>query len=261
MQGNYTIPSIQYTVNTVDGKAGPSRIIWARGVDRDVADADTCAMDTLRQHAGGSAPVCVIPAAGRSSRMKGCPAGDFKPLLPWRGEPMCAAVARAALAAGCLPLLVTGYRGDELEAALSGLQGLVFVRNDAWEAGMLGSICTGAGAAGSFDPQGTGFLVAPADMPFIPVTAFAAILAAVRNRSAENAEPAALFPTRNGRLGHPVWIPYAFLPGLMKLEADGRLRDSLLSREWAGVEVESDAIFVDVDTPAEYEATVATMRD
>jgi len=58
-----------------------------------------------------------ILGAGRGSRLGG---DASKPLLEWRGRPLVAWAVDAALDSGLRPVLVVvGYRGDEVRAALS----------------------------------------------------------------------------------------------------------------------------------------------
>jgi len=194
---------------------------------------------------------CVIPAAGRSSRM-----GAWKPLLPWGAGTVCGAVVDAALSAGLRPVVVAGYRSGELAAAFSGRPEVVVVDNPDWERGMLGSVRAGFGrvvevsrAAGG-DVEG--FFVAPADMPRLPSAAFGRVAAEL----SRGAVPRAVFAARGGRLGHPVWVPAAFMPGIAALDPGARLRDYLLERPWSSVEVEDDGIFDDIDTPEAYAASL-----
>jgi molybdenum cofactor cytidylyltransferase len=197
-------------------------------------------------------PFCVIPAAGRSSRMEGCASGGFKPLLPWKGSRLIDAVISSCIRGGARPLVVSGYRSQELEAALSGYESLAIVRNDAWEAGMLGSIRLGAEEARRLDPRGLGFFVAPADMPLLPPRAFGALLHEAVRRSGAGMDSAALFPSVEGELGHPVWIPFAFLPAMAALKPDGRLRAYLMARSWASLEQADRGVILDLDTPEAY---------
>ncbi|HLM19005.1 MAG TPA: nucleotidyltransferase family protein [Acidimicrobiia bacterium] len=58
-----------------------------------------------------------VLAAGRGSRLGG---DASKPLLVWRGRPLVTWAVDAALASGLAPVVViVGYRGDEVRAALS----------------------------------------------------------------------------------------------------------------------------------------------
>jgi molybdenum cofactor cytidylyltransferase len=183
--------------------------------------------------------------------------GDFKPLLPWRGSTMCGAVVATVLEAGLEPVLVTGYQAHALEWAFEGRTDLLLVHNPDWEAGMVGSIQAGCREALARWPGMPGFLVAPADMPALPAKAFVTLAAAGLARSTAEMAAAALFAAHKGKLGHPVWIPVQFIKGILALDQGGRLRDYLLSRTWAEVAFDSDAIFLDLDTREDYRANVA----
>ena len=66
----------------------------------------------------------LIVAAGRSVRM-----GDFKPLMEFKGETVIRRVVRSLKEAGASPIfLVTGYRGEDLRAHLTG-EDIRFVEN------------------------------------------------------------------------------------------------------------------------------------
>ena len=182
--------------------------------------------------------------------------GDFKPLLPWKGTTMCGAVISTALDVGLQPVLVTGYQSEALEAAFEGRADLVLVHNPDWEKGMVGSIQVGCRAALARWPGLHGLLVAPADMPALPVEAFRILAEAGLARSKSRAEPAALFAARSGKLGHPVWIPVQFIDDLLALGQGGQLRSYLLTRYWVEVRMDSDAIFLDLDTREDYLANV-----
>ena len=183
---------------------------------------------------------CIIPAAGRSSRM-----GAWKPLLPWGATTMCGAVVDIVLAAGLKPIVVAGYKAEELKAAFTGRPEVLVVENRNWERGMTGSIVFGA----SFARGSAGFLVAPADMPRLPEQAFESVL-----KAASRLPGTTVFAARGSRLGHPVWIPASLVRGISELEPNSRLRDYLLTMGWTSVQVDDDGIFADIDTPGAYEA-------
>lgn len=199
--------------------------------------------------------------------MAGCTAGDYKPLLPWPGGCVAAAAVRAAISGGCRPLVVSGYRADELEAALAG-SGVDFERNPGWERGMLGSIALGARRARELDPGGLGFLVSHADMPLVPPKAFELLVAEAERLSSGRAgeeAPQAVFSGAQGRLGHPVWLSYALIERLGSWDPGASLKAYLQEGRWAACELDdalgasAAGIFIDLDTPEAYERALASL--
>jgi len=196
---------------------------------------------------------CVIPAAGLSSRM-----AAWKPLLPWGSTSIIGAVVDTVLAAGLRPVVVAGYRGEELAGSFADRPELAVVLNDGWELGMLGSIRTGVdfilqNCLEDGEGDAAGFFVVPADMPRVPAKAFTLMTAALDDAGMASG---AVFAARAGKLGHPVWIPAAFIPALRPLDPGSRLRDYLLGQPWSSVEVDDDGIFEDLDTPEAYAAAL-----
>lgn len=199
--------------------------------------------------------------------MAGCPAGDYKPLLPWPGGCVAAAAVRAAIDGGCRPLVVSGYRADELEAALS-CSGADFTRNPGWERGMLGSIALGARRARELDPGGLGFLVSHADMPLVPPMAFDLLIAEAERLSSGRAgsdAPQAVFCRAQGRLGHPVWLSYALIERLASWDPGASLKAYLQEGRWAACELDESlgasaaGLFTDLDTPEAYDRALAEL--
>jgi molybdenum cofactor cytidylyltransferase len=162
-------------------------------------------------------------------------------------------------------LVVSGYRADELEAALAGL-GAYFARNPGWERGMLGSIALGARRARELDPGGLGFLVSHADMPLVPPTAFALLIAEAERLSLRRAgsdAPQAVFSRAQGRLGHPVWLSYALTERLASWDPGASLKAYLQEGRWEACELDDAlgasvaGLFIDLDTPEAYEQALA----
>ncbi len=175
--------------------------------------------------------------------------------MPWRGGTLCQAVLEAVESAGCRPILVAGYRAGELAATFANRPGLAIVINEDWQLGMLGSILAGATLV-----TGPGFLVAPADMPFLPASVFQKLTAEAKRLEDQGEKPAAIFASHNGALGHPVWIPTEFLPEIKTLPPEARLREYLLTQRWIAVEAGTDAVLIDIDLPAEYEQASALLQ-
>jgi len=97
---------------------------------------------------GGAIP-CILLAAGASVRM-----GSHKLLLPLAGEPVVRRTAKVILSRLASLIVVTGFGREGVEAALAGLDGIIFVHNAEWRAGMAKSAIVGIGAV---PPGASGF--------------------------------------------------------------------------------------------------------
>ncbi len=134
----------------------------------------------------------IIPAAGTASRM-----GMWKPLLEVYGKPMLFHVLDALSPIGPV-ILVTGYRGDEMEAAVApNYPGIRFARNPNYQQGMFSSILEGMRRLGEAEL----FLIAHADMPLLR-HAHAVQLLSVWESLENGAD--VLRPQVDGIPGHPV---------------------------------------------------------
>ncbi len=121
------------------------------------------------------------------------------------------------------------------------------VINENWEKGMLGSILKGAESI-----KKPGFLVVPADMPFIPASLFRNLVTEAEQRQNRGESEAAIFAAHKGKLGHPVWIPAFFLAEMKKLPPDAKLREYLLTQPWVALEAGTEGIWIDIDNPRDY---------
>jgi molybdenum cofactor cytidylyltransferase len=192
----------------------------------------------------------VVLAAGRATRM-----GRVKQMLPWRqGETLLTEVVRRLQASPVAQIVVvTGMARDEVEAALGRLQsqpGRPEVRTvfnaDYATTEMGRSLQVGLRAL----PANCGAaLVALADQPALEP----AVVASVVQRWRESLSPV-VAPFYRGRRGHPLLFDRAAWPRLLELPGNSNPREAL---EAAGsleaVEVNSDTILRDIDTPEDYD--------
>lgn len=189
----------------------------------------------------------VIVAAGMSRRMK-----KFKPLLQIEGESMIRRVISTFHQMGINDIVVvTGYRAEELEAEIS-RTGVVCIRNENYETTQM------------FDSVKIGFsymqdkcdriFFAPADVPLF--TLETALL--VRD------EPEGLIkiPICGGRDGHPVSIDCSLIPQILSYQGNRGLKgamelgDDLVKR----IEVDDPGIFMDADTPEDFQVLLEHYR-
>ncbi len=196
------------------------------------------------------ASICVMPAAGASSRM-----GSWKPLAPFGSSTVARNSVDAALDAGLRVVLVTGYRAAELEAAFAGVDGVTCVRNDGWEGGMLGSIQAALRAVGTVP-----FFTAPADLPCLSPLAYRAVADAVRGRGRAGLPDAPVIPRYRDVPGHPVFVPAALVPAILDLPPGERLKPFLETSGAAYVALDEPGSVLDVDDEESYGRALAFER-
>ncbi len=182
----------------------------------------------------------VILAAGRSTRM----GAANKLLADVDGAPMVRVVAEAVLASAARPVLaVTGHQADEVRAALAGLE-VQCVANPDFAQGLATSLKAGLRAVPS---DVDGVLVVLGDMPRVTSEHLERLTAAF----AASGGSAVIVPTHEGRRGNPVLWPRALFAEMLALDGDAGARRLLASHadRVREVELATDAIFLDVDTP------------
>jgi molybdenum cofactor cytidylyltransferase len=186
----------------------------------------------------------VVLAAGLSSRM----GGPHKLLLDVGGEPMLRRVVRSVL--GLDPaevVVVTGYRADDIVAALGGLP-VRFVHNPRFVDGQPGSVLAGVRALTVFCDA---MMIVLGDQPLLTPAALNRLIAAC----ATALEGRSIFvPTSGGQRGNPVLFAARHIPeiqaGRMKI-GGGRLIETYPD-EVALIEMADDAFTQDCDTPEDY---------
>ncbi|MCD8383994.1 MAG: nucleotidyltransferase family protein [Clostridiales bacterium] len=194
----------------------------------------------------------LVTAAGQSSRM-----GAFKPLLPLGEHTVIERTVSSLLTGGAGSVtVVTGYRGDEVEAVLSRRFGrqVSFIRNgDFASTDMLQSVRLGCGALPCCDA----FFLLPGDMPAVGEETFR-LLADAWSETPDRV----IFPTLNGRRKHPPLIPAAFLPEILSFHGEGGLRAfwGQLGGRLRTVPAEDPGTGLDLDTPEDYRTCLALLE-
>ncbi len=181
----------------------------------------------------------IIPAAGDSRRM-----GAWKPMLPVDGIPMISRAVNALLPLSIPVIVVTGYRGDELEAYLRGsFPEVACIRNRAYHEGMLTSVKTGLSCL----DEESDALILPADLPLISSKHILPLLDIWKHSSAE-----VLRPRSKEQPGHPVILSSAAVQYSLNTSGPESMQELLvpLSHEFA--ELSDQAYYLDADTPEEY---------
>jgi molybdenum cofactor cytidylyltransferase len=178
--------------------------------------------------------------------------GEPKQLLPWGATTILGAVVEHLLAAGAAPVLcVVGHRPAEVAAALAGSQALIVANPDFVQGEMLSSYQAGVKRLLAECEVRTiaGTLLALGDQPHIPAAVIQQVIVQARQTP-----DAIVIPSHNLRRGHPFYLPARLWPELLTLPVDETLRTLVRRHEPSivYVNVESDAILRDIDTPADY---------
>ncbi|MFL5024893.1 MAG: NTP transferase domain-containing protein [Microvirga sp.] len=135
----------------------------------------------------------IILAAGRGTRF----GDELKLLAQIGGKALVRHAAEAAVGSLVDPIIVvTGYRSNEVEAALHGLP-VQILYNALFAQGLSMSLKAGFSA---LPPTTRAAVILLGDMPFVKADLIDALVAGWRERG----EPAALVPTLDGRRGNPV---------------------------------------------------------
>jgi CTP:molybdopterin cytidylyltransferase MocA len=197
-----------------------------------------------------------VLAAGRGSRLGG---DASKPLLVWRGRPLVAWAVDAAVGSGLRPVVVVvGYRGDEVRAALTTLTprtspssrtqvgaksemfDLVVVDNPEWEEGIASSMraaLTALVPVTDVDAVAIGL----ADQPLVSAAAYARLAASAGAAPIRAA-------TYGGRPGNPVVLARSLWPEAMRLRGDSGARTLMRDGRVDRIECGDTGSAADIDT-------------
>jgi molybdenum cofactor cytidylyltransferase len=190
---------------------------------------------------GGRAGAVVL-AAGEASRF-----GGRKLLMPFGDTTVIGCVVSALEEAGIDPVVVVvGAEPAGIERALA-RSGAQVVSNPDPGRGMFSSVRVGVAA---LPDRVERFLVALADQPRVRADHIARILDAHERRPGGIA-----IPTHGGKRGHPVVFDGRYRREVLAGGDDRSLRDIIHahSGDILDVEIPSDAVIRDIDTPEQYE--------
>lgn len=190
----------------------------------------------------------LVLAAGRSSRM----GADNKLLMAVGGVPMVLRAVNAVRASHASSVtVVVGHEADAVEDVLAD-SGANLVRNPDYAQGMAASLRAGIAAL----PAGVDAVVVQlGDMPRITAAHVDRLIAVF-----DPGAPAIVVPRHDGRRGNPILWPREFFEEMSMLTGDQGAR-SLLERHRDRiryVEFDDEAIFFDVDQPADLAAARST---
>lgn len=180
----------------------------------------------------------LVLAAGRSTRM----APNNKLLLPVDGVPMVLRVVDAALASHCNAVtVVVGHQAQDI-MAIAAARDVTFAYNSDYAAGLSTSLRRGLR---SLPRDVDGVVVLLGDMPHVT--------AAHVDRLIDVFDPVRqpiVIPRHAGRRGNPILWPMRMFPAMDQMRGDAGARALLErhARQIVTVEMDSDAIFLDIDT-------------
>jgi CTP:molybdopterin cytidylyltransferase MocA len=188
-----------------------------------------------------SSIAAIILAAGFSERM-----GRFKPLLPLGPCRTIERVVNTFQSAGIGDVLVvTGHRSTDVVRAVSTLS-VRCITNTDYMNGMFTSVLAGIQGL-SADCRA--FFIHPADIPLVKPQTIRQLTVAF-----EDASPVILYPTFDGRRGHPPLIAASLIPRILMWSGRGGLRAFLNvhGADSAELAVNDEGILMDLDTPEDY---------
>jgi molybdenum cofactor cytidylyltransferase len=193
----------------------------------------------------------LLLAAGQSRRMGGPNKllAEIPGSSPGTGIPMVAHVVRRLLASRARPIIaVLGNQAEAVDVALGKLP-VERIRNPDFAAGLSTSLKRGIAA---LPPDLDGVIVCLADMPLISGRHLDRLIAALNPLEGR----AIIVPTRRGKRGNPVLWSKRFFPEMAELSGDVGAKHLIGEHAElvAEVEMDDDAVLVDIDTPEALEA-------
>jgi molybdenum cofactor cytidylyltransferase len=195
----------------------------------------------------------IVLAAGLSTRMN----GRSKALLSLTaGDTFLTHIVRTFLAAGIDDVVVVvGYEADAVVAMFdkSSLPARL-VANADYESGQLSSILAGLSVVDR--PGVAAMLLTLVDVPMVSDRTVRAVVDRYRQTRARIVRPAF-----GGRHGHPVLIDRSLFDSLRHADPAQGIKPIVRAHASAAgdVDVDDPGAFLDVDTPAEYEALIAKL--
>ena len=194
-----------------------------------------------------AAVAAIVLAAGESRRF-----GQTKQLLPVGDKTMLQHVVDIALDSPLEQVIVVlGCRAPEIRASIADRPVQVVV-NQEWKSGLSSSVRTGLAA---LETEVDAALFVLADQPGVTTEAIAKLC----KRYQETHAPIVV-PTNRGRRGNPVLFHRSLFAELMKVKGDqgGRRLIAEHEDELEEIEVETEAILTDIDTPNDYQTANQT---
>lgn len=185
----------------------------------------------------------VVLAAGRSSRF-----GEPKQLALFRGETFVNRIAKAAIEAGCDPVVVvTGEESAQIQAGFKRLPVRVAANPD-WPSGLASSIRAGLENAMESAPDLSAALLVTCDQPFVD----SAVIRQLIQLHSSSGKPIAA-SAYAGTLGIPALFDRSCFPDLLQLDGDSGAKKLLVARPHDVASLDFPAGQIDIDTVTDYE--------
>lgn len=189
----------------------------------------------------------ILTAAGEGTRM-----GRSKPLLSWQGSTLVEYQVSSLLEAGVIEVVVVlGHHYEQVTPLLNN-RDVIYIVNSNYLMGRTTSIKAGLRCA---DPTATDLLLLAVDQPRPP----SIVKEIIRSHISENALITS--PRYRGRGGHPLVFSSRLRTELATIteETQGVRRVFRTYREDVNeVEMDDPVLRLDLNTPEEYEAAVAS---
>jgi molybdenum cofactor cytidylyltransferase len=194
----------------------------------------------------------ILLAAGASSRFGD---GINKLLLPFGESTVIRRSAQNVIDAGVKRVVVvTGHQREKVEAALDGMS-ITFVHNTNFLEGERMSSTKLGIEHESANPNIRAALIVLGDMPLLPPTIIRRVVEVFERNCGD------IVATRVGdQRAHPVLIARKFWPEVLALPANANTRDFLKAHrdEVTHMQVNTDRVWIDVDTPELYRVALMT---
>ncbi|MCX6220931.1 MAG: XdhC family protein [Bacteroidia bacterium] len=184
----------------------------------------------------------IVLAAGKSIRM-----GQQKLLMPFEGKSMISTVVgKIAGSVSSRTIVVTGCDRNKIEEELEAYP-VLFVDNERYEEGMLTSVQAGVAAASQ---ETDGYLILLGDQPMVSEAVINRLISVFQKGG-----KGLLIPVFNGKRGHPVLIGSKYRNEIKILNPEIGLRELFLNHpdDILEIEVASEEVLKDIDTPGDYE--------
>ncbi|WP_240651637.1 NTP transferase domain-containing protein [Serratia microhaemolytica] len=178
---------------------------------------------------------CVMLAAGMSTRM-----GRWKMMLPYGDSTILDSAIANALGFCQRVIVVSGFRGEELQARYQQHPQVDVVHNVNYQQGMFSSI-----RLGTEQVRSSYFFLALGDMPCITHWIYAALW--------QEKGPFTLIPRCSHGKGHPILLPAAMIERIRAADLGLSMKQVIEQGDYRFLEVGDQNIHCDIDTPDEYQ--------